>query len=444
MYTAIENGDLEEVKRLMGGVSYGNQPLVRAVMHNQMDVLKYLVEIYGSLYHCDGPLKHAALSQNEEMIEYLLSHDAGVHDLQEALCELARVGNIEAAEVVIKYGAKISEYCIIDALKKKRDRFVKHFITSLHEYQLVIVLCHAIQINNIDIVHYAIDKRIYVPTNDHELIKSTVCHGRVELTRYLMMLGAPIDVCYQPCLHKVARSGYVEMMKLLVDHDRDRVINDSDVFREACRHGKMDMIKYLVAIGVNPVITENTLSWMIIHGLRDVVNFVTMGYQIPLSQEIFRLAAYRGYLLIVKKLVEDGIDITHDNNSAIKCASGQGHMAIIRYLITRGASIGDKYLSEIKGRIDKGHIQDVDYFLTICPHYVNDKLLTRAIDCGHRQIIRLFVSRGVFDNRLDPYEYLGCLDERHLDYLDDHPVVCMIKKRRRLYAGFHDVIISLI
>ena len=76
-------------------------------------------------------------------------------------------------------------------------------------------------------------------------------------------------------------------------------------------------------------------------------------------------ASYYGNLPLVKYLVENGADITAEENAALRWASEKGHFDIVKYLVEHGADITARDNSALKWAIAFGHSEVVKYLTSL-------------------------------------------------------------------------------
>lgn len=74
-----------------------------------------------------------------------------------------------------------------------------------------------------------------------------------------------------------------------------------------------------------------------------------------------RIAAYDGYLEVVKYLHQNGADITAVNNYAIRLAAKNGHLDVVKYLHQNGADIAAVNNFAIRLAAENSHLDVVKY-----------------------------------------------------------------------------------
>lgn len=171
-----------------------------------------------------------------------------------------------------------------------------------------------------------------VHENDDFVFRQAARHGRLDLVKYLLDLGADIHACdyydshdYTFCLKDDAlrgavTSGHLDIVKFLVNHGADISVvtdcagcdpTDDDYgatwseLRSALLYEYFDVVDYLVDQGVD--ILEDG------------------GYTLHLAVEC-------GKLKVVKYLVEHGVNCHSHNERALKLAKENGHEGVMKYI----------------------------------------------------------------------------------------------------------------
>ena len=101
--------------------------------------------------------------------------------------------------------------------------------------------------------------------------------------------------------------------KYLVEEIKvDVCVQDDQALREACSSGYINIVKYLIQNGSN---LQNEKNNPLTYACRD------------------------GCLEIVKYLVDKGVNIHFNNDIALKYAFHNDHSKIVKYLVSKGADI---------------------------------------------------------------------------------------------------------
>ncbi len=106
-------------------------------------------------------------------------------------------------------------------------------------------------------------------------------------------------------------------------------------------------------------------------------------------------AAKEGNLDEVKRLHQNGADITADKNSALILASWKGHLHVVKYLIENGANISDQDNFALKWACEFRRLEVVKYlFEKGADITYNNVPLIGACFYNHLEIVKFLVEKG--------------------------------------------------
>ena len=109
-----------------------------------------------------------------------------------------------------------------------------------------------------------------------------------------------------------------------------------------------------------------------------------------------RRASDNGHLEVVKLLIANGADVTADNNQAIRDASNNGHLEVVKLLIDNGADVNANNNEAIRWASDNGHLEIVKLLIDAGADVTadNNYAISRASDSGHTEIVELLKKHG--------------------------------------------------
>lgn len=112
---------------------------------------------------------------------------------------------------------------------------------------------------------------------------------------------------------------------------------------------------------------------------------------------IFFLAAHNGDISILKKSLNDGIDIHSCNDMALRLAVKANKRKAILFLLSHGASIQSVYDEALRGATLKDDVETVKSLLTndYCSEEAKIYAMYNAIFCKNEEIIKLLLENGV-------------------------------------------------
>lgn len=188
---------------------------------------------------------------------------------------------------------------------------------------------------SVTVLHYA------VFINDQERVK------------LLIEKGADVnakDIDSTTLLMAATDNNNMEITKLLVEQGADVNAKDRDgdiAIFYAALNGNMEMVQYLIENGADITITNTKWNRNIIH-----------------------YAARSGNLELVQYLVNQGISVL-ESNGALHKAVSSGNLELVQWLIAHGADVNS--------------------------YYLNDSVLSFAVDCSNMDIIRYLVEQEGVD-----------------------------------------------
>ncbi|KAJ5234999.1 uncharacterized protein N7469_004167 [Penicillium citrinum] len=245
--------------------------------------------------------------------------------------------------------------------------------------------------------------------------------GDIDIIKSLLELGATLqsDSTGRNALHKCARYGHIEALKLLLaKFDKDA--NESNRFgvtllHAAAENGSIDTVKFLVRKGAN-------------------VNAASIDKWTPLHN-----AASKGHIDIVAFLIDNGASINIKSGSGITPlhdAASTGQTSTIKFLLNRGAHLNElssQHETPLYLAVRHGHFHAAQLLLKRNPDLTvktneNEITLQRAIASGSIEISRLLLEKGAdrhfYDHmRLTPLMYsLQFTDRKMTRFLIDQRV----------------------
>ena len=105
--------------------------------------------------------------------------------------------------------------------------------------------------------------------------------------------------------------------------------------------------KWMVSKGVDVTADDNwAVRWAIENGHLDAVKFmVSKGADVTANDnQAIRWASANGHLDVVKYLVSKGADVTSRDNFAVRVASDYGHLDVVKFLVSKGARLPVSYI----------------------------------------------------------------------------------------------------
>ena len=186
--------------------------------------------------------------------------------------------------------------------------------------------------------------------------------GNIDIVKLLIKNGAIINITNSNpynMLKGCADRGHTEIIKLLIKNNVDVDKFGKEALLNACSRGYFDIVKILVEKGVDVNFKDKYNDTPLVGATRSsnikIINYlIDKGLEIKSNnpQKAMCIAAFSGYIDIVKLLVKNGININFKSlnykkgQSPISLAITAGHINLINFLINNGATIDpeDKYI----------------------------------------------------------------------------------------------------
>lgn len=148
-------------------------------------------------------------------------------------------------------------------------------------------------------------------------------------------------------LTKAVKKGDLKLVNELINNNVDIHAYDDAALMWSARRGFLDIVKVLVEHGAN-INNSNSLKWSVKNNHIEVVKYlISKGADINFHKyfNAFRIAAEEGYVEIVKYLVENcNVDIHEHYSSAFQAAIDKNHIEVVRYLVSKGAVTSETFL----------------------------------------------------------------------------------------------------
>jgi ankyrin repeat protein len=115
------------------------------------------------------------------------------------------------------------------------------------------------------------------------------------------------------------------------------------------------------------------------------------------TKELFKNSLKKGYLPIIKSLVDKNIINIHDDNErALRSAACFGHLVIIKYLVNSGADIHAFDDAALSNSAVCGHLNVVKYLIKHGAniHTKNDETFRHTALYGHLDIVKYLIKNG--------------------------------------------------
>ncbi|AEJ34351.1 ankyrin-containing protein [Acanthamoeba polyphaga mimivirus] len=211
----------------------------------------------------------------------------------------------------------------------------------------------------------------YVENLNILLIKCC-CYGRLSMVKYLVAQGVNVDAQNSRALCLACKYGYINIAYFLMHEGANIYANDNHPIRLAAEYGHLSIVKLLIYHNANIRAVEDSA---------------------------LRMAAKRNKLEVVKYIIEKIGTNYEYSDYPLAYAAGKGHIEMIEYLLSIGEKITDYAMFMA---INNGHVGTVKYLIDEsqslpCISYSELAKITRK---GHLEMIKLLNNRGIKINKI--------------------------------------------
>jgi len=331
---AVENGDLEGVKRLMekeARIPWGyGSALVLAAKEGHDEIVKYLIELKdkslpeeqhkdvpiakvlhkrGDLFWAEDALREAVDNSRINIVKYLLQQ--GIGKFPKVLRQATETGSLEMVKRLVE---RIGD------------------LTRIKKGALDEATYKAVLLGHLEILKYLIEQganihAVYTDSyqSQDNLLSAASRLGNLEIVKYLVSQEADVHARNEAALHGAALNGYLDVVKLLVEQGADIHSRNEAALHGAAAEGHLDVVRLLVEQGAD------------LHALH-------------YNWSVLTAASRAGNFQIVKYLVEAGADIYAQDEQALAYACEKGHLAIVK--VRRGGALRNTQLSWARFRVN--------------------------------------------------------------------------------------------
>jgi len=163
-------------------------------------------------------------------------------------------------------------------------------------------------------------------------------HGTPADLASALAAGTDLPAVHDVLWHQVITLGHMPMIQVLWEADTDARKNGVMILRLAAIHGHGDMVRMLLAAGVNGNDSE-AICWAVTNGHTEVVEILmAAGADVHAScQGALSLAAANARAEITHRLIAAGADLHAHNDDALRMAATLGYTKVAEILLHAGA-----------------------------------------------------------------------------------------------------------
>ena len=354
-------------------------PLIIAVMHNHVEVAKYLLQKGADISLTTESNKRNALhiasqygsvEAMEMLLSYDLSPDSRDGEGNTPLACAAACGQIEAVNCLLKLGADPS-------LKGENGWSILHF---------------AAQSGNVIIIETMLSKGLDIDSRGETLgltpLMVCIKFGQLEAAKYLLDKGADESSKTTPgrisLLSLASAAGSIAAIEMLLSHGCNIDSRDSGgdtPLMHAARLGNTEVVEYLLAKGANPLL-RNTSDLGLLHLAALSDNVLTIKAVLSKNLDINAMCSdlgitpllfclSQGKLEAANYLLAEGADEnlkSKDGWTVLSAAAISGNVAAIEMLLKRGHNPNSRDgcdKTPLMWAAEKGNKAAVEYLLPL-------------------------------------------------------------------------------
>ena len=193
--------------------------------------------------------------------------------------------------------------------------------------------------------------------------------GYLEIVKLLLDHSSDVHAEKEYALHDACYNGHVEVAKLLIDNGANIHALNSEALRDACLNGYLEIVRLLVEHGTD------------VHSVRDYA---------------LRHACEDGHLELAKFLLDHGSDVHACEDESLRLACVEGHLEIAKLLFEHGANIHTREDIALRGACEYGHLELAKFLIEhgADVHPYGEEALRLAREEGHSEIEKLLMEHA--------------------------------------------------
>ncbi|XP_054773946.2 ankyrin repeat domain-containing protein 17-like isoform X1 [Lytechinus pictus] len=335
----------------------GHTPLMEAASSGHVNIAKILLEKGAGINTHSNEFKESALTLacykgHLEMVKFLLEagadHEHKTDEMHTALMEASMDGHVEVARLLLDHGAQVNMpadsfespltlaacggHVKLASLLIERGANIEEVndegYTPLmeaaregHEEMVALLLAQGANIN------------AQTEETQETALTLACCGGFLEVAKFLIEVGADIELGCSTPLMEAAQEGHVDLVKFLLSKGaivHAQTATGDTALTYACENGHTDVADVLLAHGAN--LEHQTLA---------LQEHESEGGRTPLMK-----AARAGHLCTVQYLISKGADVnratTNNDHTVLSLACAGGHLKVVELLLAHNADPSHK------------------------------------------------------------------------------------------------------
>lgn len=258
----------------------------------------------------------------------------------------------------------------------------------------------AVEYDKIEMIKYLVSVGANVRYNNDSLLMEAAKNDRIKIFNYLVSRGCDIHAQNDDAIKYASIYGNIRMVKYLLDLGLDRNKISGECLEQIVYSDDLDGIKYLVELNLPNVIyyIEDAIQSAANQDYVDIVKYLMTKVEITdtFVNKCFVKACHGESTKVAKYFIELGVDVTIENNIAIRSFAVTNDLDLIKCLISRGANHRINNDAPLVNATRYGFLDTIKYLVSIGSdiHAQNDMPICVASRCNGIDIVKYLVSLG--------------------------------------------------
>lgn len=194
-------------------------------------------------------------------------------------------------------------------------------------------------------------------------------------------------------LHWAARNGHIDVLKyLILTLKVPADLNESSAVAAASENGHLECLQFLIACSADPHAGNGkALVEACMNGHIHVAQFLVQERKVAIHSQALFQACKQGFANVVEFLIDNGADVSADNNSALMGAVASGDLKILERLLKEGVDPNSRDGYPFVMAAVFGHVHVLEFLFQKLGHKVGQKLQTAfewAAEAGKLECVK--------------------------------------------------------
>ncbi|KAJ3043987.1 hypothetical protein HDV00_003514 [Rhizophlyctis rosea] len=420
LYLAAKKNHVEVAEMLIAagadddyiGYPVFGEPFIEGENENEFgSISDYIAHKPKSSTHRAPTLVVAASASHFEIIKAILVRNRQSHKttangvLNKAMLESVRKGaGTEIIQLFLENGANIH-------LRSHDPLVVASETNNAPLVQLFVILGADVQCRD--------EARWCSSRDDDNLPLMVAAHGGyIDVVVILLRNSADIHANDGLALSLAAQHDNVELMKLLLSSGANVQAHGVGALVQAAYHGHAKVAKLLIESGCTVNIPSEGSSRFNEHP--DHNNLGGLGKDLCANRKNLPVVVYaagRGYVEVMKVLIEAGADINAASGIALRAAARGGHIGVVEMLVQAGADVHVGWDESLLMAARNGHVSVVQKLLQAGAdvNAQEGQIVIAAARAGNASVLSVLLEVGGDVHTLDGWPLRVAAKEGHVD-----------------------------